>query len=52
MRARKPIFVSIVSMYIEAREAVHAFELAESIEWNLACSRYKLKELCTLFLVE
>jgi hypothetical protein len=39
-------------MDIELAEAVHAFELTESVQWHLTGSRDELQQLRTLFLVE
>lgn len=52
MRAGKPVFVAIVPMDIEAAEAVHALELLEAVERNLAGTGHELQQLGLLFLVE
>ena len=52
MRARESVFVTVVSMNVELAEAIHALELLEPIEGNLAGSGDKLQKLGSLLLVK
>lgn len=47
MGTRKSILIAVVFVYVELGDAVHAFEVGESVERCLACSRHKLEELGT-----
>lgn len=52
VRAGQAVLVAIVTMDVEATEAVHAFKLTEAVQRHFACARNELQELRSLFLVE
>ena len=43
MRTRQSVLVAVVSMDVEPTEAVHTFELLESVEWDLTRTRNELQ---------
>ena len=52
MAGRKLVLAGVVAVDVEFGEAVHAFELLETIERNLASTSDELQQLGALFLVE
>lgn len=52
MRRRQSVFVAIVTVDVESVNTVHAFELLEAIEWNLASSCNELQQFGALFLIK
>lgn len=52
MTGRQLLLVAVVAVNGEPGEAIHAFELLEAIEWNLAGTSNELQQLGLLFLVK
>lgn len=51
VRTWKSILVAVITVDVESTEAVHAFQLLESVQGDLASSGDELQQLGTLFLV-
>lgn len=52
MRAGQSIFIAIVTMNVELAESIHAFELFETIQRDLASTRDELEKFGTFFLIK
>ena len=52
MRAGQSVLVPIITMDVEATETVHAFQLFESVQRNLAGAGDELEEFGALFFIE
>ena len=52
MRSGETVLITIVSMNVEATDAIHALKFLEPVQGHLTGSRDKLQQLCKLFLVK